>query len=659
MKSLWNDDAAAACAGDPLQLRVYTSRLLGREPSLVLHGGGNTSVKVSQTNLFGDREDVLFIKGSGWDLATIEAAGFAPVKLDPLRRMAALERLSDTDMVRAQRAAMTDPSAPTPSVEAILHAIIPFAVVDHTHADAVVAISNTPSGEARIREIYGGRVLIVPYVMPGFVLARKVYELTRTVDWSRYDGMVLLQHGIFTWGDDARASYEQMIRLVSLAEAYLQTKRATAAPRQAATVPGPDIELNLARLRQAASRVRGTPLIARLDTSAEAAGFAGLPTVSSLVTRGPLTPDHVIRTKPHAALVESDATAAIQRFAADYEAYFKRNAPAGLSPLDPAPRWAVWPRVGTVTLGPSARDVEIATDIVRHTVRAIQWAEALESWQALPERELFDVEYWELEQAKLRQGGSRPPFQGRVALVTGAASGIGRASAEMLHAQGAAVVALDLNPDVTRHFVAVGQLGLVCDVTDAGALRAALAAGIRHFGGLDIVVSNAGLFSPSERLEQLTDANWDRSLALNLTSHRLLLQLAVPYLRLGFQPTIIINASKNVPAPGPGAGAYSVAKAGLTQLARVAALELAKDGIRVNVLHPHAVFDTAAWTTDVLEARAKHYGMTVEEYKRNNLLGVEVTSADVAALVCAMAGAPFARTTGAQVPIDGGSDRVI
>ncbi len=200
MKSLWNDKEASGSEGDPLRLRVYTSRLLGREPSLVLHGGGNTSVKTTATTLFGDREDLLYIKGSGWDLATIEAAGFAPVRLQVLTRMAELPRLTDTEMVRAQRAAMTDPGAPTPSVEAILHAIIPFTFVDHTHADAVVAISNTPGGEARIREVYQDRVLVVPYVMPGFVLARKVFELSRGLDWSRYEGMVLLHHGDFQLG---------------------------------------------------------------------------------------------------------------------------------------------------------------------------------------------------------------------------------------------------------------------------------------------------------------------------------------------------------------------------------------------------------------------------------------------------------------------------
>ena len=659
MKSLWNDADAQTCGGDPLRLRIYTSRLLGREPALVLHGGGNTSVKAPATNLFGDVEQLLYVKGSGWDLATIEAQGFAPVKMDVLLRMATLDQLADTDMVRVQRAAMTDPGAPTPSVEAILHAIIPFAFVDHTHADATVAVSNTPDGDRFIQEVYGDRILVIPYVMPGFVLAREVYRRTKGMDWSRYDGMVLLHHGVFSWGNDAKRSYERMIELVSRAETFLEQRKATGVAHRTGATTVTGIEGTIAQLRHAASKARGSAMIVRLDDSPEAAGFADRPDVATIATRGPLTPDHVIRTKPLALVVSTDPAADISSYAAAYLAYFERHKQPGQTMLDPAPRWGVWPGVGTVTLGPTAKDAAIAADIVRHTVRAIQWSESLGGWQALPEADLFEVEYWDLEQAKLKQGGAKPPFAGKIALVTGAASGIGRACAEMLLAQGAAVAALDLTPEVTRLFNKADALGLSCDVTKLAAMQSAVAQTVRRFGGIDIVVSNAGIFSPSESLDKMTAENWQRSLDLNLTSAQHLIQLTIPYLRLGVDPTIIINASKNVPAPGPGAGAYSVAKAGLTQLARVAALELAKDGIRVNVLHPHAVFDTAAWTPEVLAARAKHYGMTVDQYKRNNLLSLEVTSKDVAALVCAMAGAPFAKTTGAQVPIDGGSDRVV
>jgi len=659
VQSLWNDRDAAACHNDPLALRAYTSRLLGREPSLVLHGGGNTSVKAPITNLFGEPEQVLLVKGSGWDLATITEAGFAPVRLDVLQRMAELPKLTDTDMVKAQRAATLDPGAPTPSVEAILHAIIPFAWVDHTHADAVVTVTNTPDGGRRVREIYGDRVLIVPYVMPGFILARAVYEMTRQTDWRALDGLILLNHGVFTFGDDARASYELMIKLVGQAEDYLAANgKKKSSPVKAAGAP-PDALAQLARLRKAVSTARGSSMVARLDQGGDALEFASLPGVADLASRGPLTPDHVIRTKPKGMVVGQDPVASVQEYGVRYEQYFARHRTSGLSALDSAPRWAVLPGVGTITFGGSAADADIAADIVRHTRRAIQAAETLGGWMPLGEAELFEVEYWELEQAKLKKPGSPRPFQGKVAVVTGAASGIGKAVAEALHGAGAAVLGLDINPSIKTQFNQSGLAGGVCDVTDQAAVTASVEKAVGLFGGLDLLVSNAGLFTPSSALADLDEATWQKSLALNLSSHRYLLQAATPYLKLGVDPAVLIIGSKNVPAPGPGAGAYSVAKAGLTQLARVAALELAGDGIRVNVMHPHAVFDTGAWTPEVLAERARSYGVSVEEYKAKNLLKAEVTSADVAALALAMLGAPFAKTTGAQVPIDGGNDRVI
>jgi NAD(P)-dependent dehydrogenase (short-subunit alcohol dehydrogenase family) len=327
--------------------------------------------------------------------------------------------------------------------------------------------------------------------------------------------------------------------------------------------------------------------------------------------------------------------------------------------LDPAPRWAIWPSQGTIAFGASPADVAIVADIVQHTQNAILSAESLGGWRPLDERQLFEVEYWELEQAKLAKAGSRPPMGGKVALVTGAASGIGRACADMLMDQGAAVAGLDINPGIATRFTRSAFLGLTCDVTDRVALAQAVRETVRRFGGLDCLITNAGLFTPSTPLDQLDDDTWARSLELNLTSHQTLLRSAIPFLRLGIEPAVVVIGSKNVPAPGPGAAAYSVAKAGLTQLARVAALELARDGIRVNVIHPHAVFDTAAWSPEVLEQRARSYGITVEEYKAKNLLGVEVSSRDVATLALAMLGPAFAKTTGAQVPIDGGNDRVI
>jgi rhamnose utilization protein RhaD (predicted bifunctional aldolase and dehydrogenase)/NAD(P)-dependent dehydrogenase (short-subunit alcohol dehydrogenase family) len=665
MKSRWNDSEAAALGGSPLALRVYTSRLLGAEPSLVLHGGGNTSVKIRELNLFGREEHLLYVKGSGWDLKTIEAKGFAPVRMETLLELATLERLSDSDMVRAQRSAMTDPSAPTPSVEAILHAILPHRFVDHTHADAIVALTNTPRGPELIREALGERILYVPYVMPGFVLARHVFEATRGIDWAAYDGMVLLHHGLFTFSDDANESYEKTIRLVTLAEERVPTRTAISIPTESAPEPSVDELVGIAKLRRAVSAKLGAPAIARLTSTSEARAFADRADVETVSGRGPLTPDHILHTKrvplvlPR-VLDDGSIAAKLDAFERDYRVYFERHASGRpLEMLDVAPRWAIWPGHGAFAFGPTAARALVVDDITRHTRAAIEIAERMGGWVALPQRDLFDMEYWELEQAKLGKATSVPVLQGKVALVTGAAGGIGKASVDALRAAGAAVVALDVSPSITTAFKGAGVLGLVCDVTDRVALERAVALGVQTFGGLDIVVPNAGIFPSSQPIASLDDELWGRTISMNLTSQMALLRACAPFLALGHEPAIVVVASKNVPAPGPGAAAYSASKAGLTQLARVAALELGPKGVRVNVLHPHAVMDTALWTPELLESRAKHYGMTVDEYKRNNLLKVEVRSKDVADLVVAMAGPLFSKTTGAQVPVDGGSDRII
>jgi len=657
MKNLWDDHEASRYIDDPLELRAYTSRLIGQDEDLVLHGGGNTSVKAVTTDFFGDSREVLYVKGSGWDLGDIEAAGFAPVKLDVLKRMAQLDSLSDTDMVTQQRAAMLDPGAPNPSVEAILHAIIPYRYVDHTHADAVVSITNTSNGEERIREIYGDRVLIIPYVMPGFVLSKKVVELAEHIDWGKLEGMVLMNHGIFSFADDAKLSYERMLKLVGEANDYLAQQNAleikTATRHEA-------IELSeLARIRQSVSKLTGKAMLCQVDDSPEAIAFSRLDEVADIATRGPLTPDHVIRTKRIPMIVDGDVEQAVSGYEADYRTYFDANNDGTLTCLDAAPRWAVWPGRGVISFGASTKEAGIIADIVRHTMRCIQWAESLGGWQALPASDIFEVEYWELEQAKLKKAGSAPLFQGKVALVTGAASGIGKASVESLLARGAAVIALDIDPAINGLFDSKHVLGLTCDICDADVVRQSLEQGINRFGGLDIVISNAGIFPSSLTIADMDDYTWKSSIDINLTSHQQLLTLCIPYLRHGIDAAVIIIGSKNVPAPGPGASAYSAAKAGLNQLVRIAAMELASDGIRVNTVHPNAVFDTAIWTDEVLGKRAAHYGLSVEEYKTNNLLKVEVTSHDVAEMVCEMAGPLFGRTTGAQLPIDGGNERVI
>ena len=661
MRSQWEESAAQACGDDALALRVYTSRLIGREPSLVLHGGGNTSVKAAAPDVFGDAQEAIWVKGSGWDLATIESGGFAPLRLDGVRRMAGLPSLSDGRMVAMLRSLLLDPAAPTPSVEAILHAIIPFKFVDHTHADAVVTITNTPGGVERIGEIYGNRIFIVPYVMPGFALAKEVFDMTNEMDWAEVEGIILLNHGVFTFGDDARSSYERMIQLVTEAEDYLDVQAPwDESPGEGQDISGSDLKF-LARTRRAVSRAAGMPMVARVDPSPPNVAFSRRADVATIASRGPLTPDHVLRTKRTPVILAdgSDPGDAVAAFAGAYGEYFQANTDGSLRALDPAPRWAVWPGRGTITFGAALADAVIAGDIVAHTIPAIERAEMIGGWEALPEDDVFDVEYWELEQAKLARAPARADFSGRVAVVTGAASGIGRACVEAFLAAGACVAALDRNSSVEGLWDDVRVCACPCDVTDACAVAFAIESAVRRYGGIDFLVSNAGIFPATARIAELSPETWEKSLSVNLDAHLGLLQKALPFLEMGIDPAIVIVGSKNVPAPGRGAAAYSVAKAGLTQLARVAALEFAPAGIRVNVLHPNDVFDTGIWSREVLEARAAEYGMDVETYKRRNLLGVEVISSDVAALAVALCGRLFGRTTGAQVPVDGGNDRVL
>jgi len=665
MKSLWQDNNAAPYINDPLLARVYSSKLLGKDPSLVLHGGGNTSVKTSIVNIFAEQEDILYVKGSGWDLATIEAPGFAAVRLDTLKRLATLEELSDAQMVSEQRAAMIDPNAPTPSVEAILHALIPYKFVDHTHADAVVTLSNTKDGEQIIRNLYGDRILIIPYVMPGFILAKKIHELTIDTNWDNIDGMVLMHHGVFSFANDAKTSYENMIDIVTKAEDYIELNRSEPYSSRASLSTTPKLNsLVLAKIRKSVSDMAGNAMLASLTNNELSLEFVNQKNVAKISCSGPLTPDHVIRTKRIPAIIDDDPIKALQNYGDEYKNYFSQFAQPHHNCLDTAPRWAVWPNNGTISFGTSISGVNIVADIVKHTIKSVQNAERLGGWQALPAKDIFDIEYWELEQAKLKKSNSASSFQGKVALVTGAASGIGKATVKKLQALGAAVIALDISESITsmfnhKHSRQTSILGLVCDVTSDKDIKNSIELGIARYGGLDFVVSNAGTFPSSSTIADMSSELWNTSIKTNLTSHQKILSATIPYLELGINPAILMVGSKNVPAPGPGAAAYSVAKAGLTQLARVAALELAGKNIRVNTIHPNAVFDTAIWTDEILEKRAAHYGLSVQEYKSNNLLKSEVTSADVADLICTMLGPSFSKTTGAQVPIDGGNERVI
>ena len=657
MLNRWNDQDAARHTTD-LALRVYTSRLLGQDKSLVLHGGGNTSVKVTETNLVGEEEEILYVKGSGWDLETIEEAGFAPVRMAHLLKLAQLETLTDPQMVNELKTNMTLASAPSPSVETILHAALPYKYVDHTHADAVVTITNSQNGLARIQEIYGEDMVIIPYVMPGFDLARLCAERFATEATDRTIGMILMNHGIFSFGETAKGSYDRMIELVARAEDYLKANEAWTLPPHKATTTDRLLRGEISKLRQEISAAAGFPLLLSTDMTPACLAFAQREDITTISQQGPATPDHVIRTK-RLPLLGRDVTG----YTAAYRNYFEENAALPKDEktiLDPAPRMVLDPELGLCSIGRRAKDAAIINDIYHHTQEIIQRATLLGGYQALPARDIFDVEYWDLEQAKLRKGGTPPKFSGEVALVTGAASGIGKACVDALLERGAAVVGLDIDAEIEQLYQGPDFLGLVCDVTDEEQISQALESAVRHFGGLDMLILNAGIFPSGCRINALATEQWHKVLSVNLDANLVLMREGYPLLKLApAGGRVVIIGSKNVPAPGPGAAAYSASKAALNQLARVAALEWGSDGIRINSLHPDAVFDTALWTDEVLQNRATHYNLSIEEYKRKNLMGVEVCSRDVANLATEMCGPLFAKTTAAQIPVDGGNDRVI
>ncbi len=656
MKSLWNEAEAAQFPG-ALGLRVYTSRLLGRDKSLVLHGGGNTSVKLREKNLFAEEEEILYVKGSGWDMETIEAAGFSPVKLDYVRRLASLPSLSDPQMVNELATHTLRAGAPAPSVETILHAILPHKYVDHTHADAVLSVSNSPDGEKRIRDIYASKVVVIPYIMAGFDLAAYCAREFPRQATKNTVGMVLLSHGVFSFSADARESYELMIDLVSLAEKYLQAHKAWSIGLPPVSAPAFKREA-AASLRHDVSALAGFPLLCRCNDTPRFLGFARHPDVARISQGGPATPDHVIRTKPLPMLGKD-----VAGFGVAYREYFERNAKAAREPktiLDSAPRMALDRELGFAAFGRTAKDTGIVEDLYEHTIDVILRAEALGGWHALQDKHTFDIEYWDLEQAKLNKGGNPPIFAGEVALVTGAASGIGKACVEAFLKRGAAVAGLDRNPAIVNLFKRQDYLGLACDLTDAKAIQAAMDAAVKRFGGVDMLVLNAGIFPASQAITDIAPEMWKSAMAVNVDANLLLMQACHGLLKLAPRGgRVVVIGSKNVPAPGMGAAAYSVSKAALNQLARVAALEWARDGIRINTIHPNAVYDTALWTDEVLASRARAYNLSVEQYKRNNLLRTEVSSKDVAELTAEMCGPLFSKTTAAQVPVDGGTEKLV
>ena len=680
MKSGWVDSEARAAIdryaahgiGRDLATRVYTTRLLGRDPRLVLHGGGNTSVKTTMPDLLGDEVAVLCVKGSGADMAAIEPAGLPAVRLDRLRRLRARTELSDEDMVRVQRENLLEPAAPNPSVETLLHAFLPHRFVDHTHANAILSLVDQPDGEAICAELYDGRMSVVPYVMPGFALAKMaadVYDAKPDAE-----GLILHKHGIFTFGDGAREAYERMIALVTLAEERLQRNRKAVfvtaqLPQAVAPVTAVAPILRGACSRKDAN-IEGAwrRLILDFRTGPEIVNFVGGADLARYGQAGVVTPDHTIRTKNWPLVVAAPedgktddfkraARAAVTAFVERYDSYFARqNARVGgiKKALDPLPRVALVPGLGLFGLGRSKKDARIAADLAQCAIEVITDAEAIGRFELISEAEMFDMEYWSLEQAKLSAAAEKP-LAGQIAVITGAGGTIGAATAKAFAAAGAEVALLDLDERAAQAAAkALGGAALAvrCDVTDAASVSAAFDRVVEAFGGVDIVVSNAGA-AWQGRIGEVPEHVLRQSFELNFYGHQRVAQAAVKIMLA--QDTggcLLFNVSKQAVNPGPNFGPYGLPKAATLFLVRQYAVDYGADGIRANAVNADRI-RSGLLTGDFIAARAKARGVSEKDYLSGNLLGREVTAEDVAQAFLHQA--LELKTTGDVTTVDGGN----
>lgn len=691
----FQQNLASRGVAETVAARTYTARLLGQETSLVLHGGGNTSAKGIERDVFGEGVEVLYIKGSGSDLASIEPPGHPAVRLGSLRKLRSLPTLTDEQMVNELRLALLDAHAPNPSVETLLHAWLPARFVDHTHADAVLAMADQPDAERICTHVFGRGLVWVPYVMPGFELAKRCSDAfdalvkrgeTPTV-------IVLEKHGIFTFGETAKESYEAMIAAVTRAERYLTDSRRTTSflPGQISSAGSlassrhmlwgnSDRARLLPRIRGVLAKLAGAaeesgPLLS-VRTTDTVLSFLERPDAEELAATGCATPDHVIRTKPWALFLAKPDYAdldefrdrvehSIVQYAHAYDNYFEsmcRTKNVQRTKLDPWPRVILLPGVGICAVGRTLKEADIAADIYEHTVQVMTDAADIGTYEPVSRSDLFDMEYWSLEQGKLQVGKKAPaPLAGKIALVTGAASGIGQATAAKLLQLGAHVALLDRDGEALAH-VHEGlaakhgkrtALAITCDVTQSKSVSAATNSAVAFFGGLDIVVSNAGN-APEGRLDTARGEEALReSLEVNLLAHNHVARAASEVmLAQGTGGVILFNASKAAFNPGAGFGPYAVAKSALVGLMRQYAVDLGKYGIRANAVNADRV-RTQLFGGGLAESRAKNRGLTVDEYFRSNLLSREVEGDHVADAFVYLAQAPV--TTGCVITVDGGN----
>lgn len=679
MRSRWNDAEARSLAG--LDLLVYASRLIGAETSLVVWGGGNTSIKVAERDHRGRESAVLRVKGSGSDLKSIQRKDFPGVRMDDIVALLDRDDMGDQEMVSYLAHGLIDPAGPRPSIETLLHGFLPAPAVVHTHADAIVSLTNNDRASETLASVYGKDVIALAYRRPGFRISREVADAIAARPEAR--ALILERHGTITWGDTVREAYEATIDLISRAEDAIAARRAgrrlfggarvpvaePAQRRATALALAPGLRGLLGRRRRVVLAFDDTPAVTEFVSSEHAARLSQV---------GPATPDHTIYTKRVACFVDgapgADAAAlpgaverSVEGYAADYTRYFEAHRFEGAGLLDALPRVVLVPGLGMFTAGRDRRTAGIVNDIYHHTIAVMGNASAFGDYVSLSPRDTFEVEYWPLELYKLTLAPPERELARRIALVTGGASGLGRAIARRLAAEGAHVVVGDLDETGARKVAdeiaaAVGggrALGLRMDVTSEASVRGAFEETVLAYGGLDILVSNAGI-AHSSPVVRMDLADWERSFAVNARGHFLVAREAMRVMlaqELG--GALVFVATKNVMSPGKDFAAYSAAKAAEAQLAKVLALEGAPHGIRSNIVNPDAIFqDSGLWSPEVRRERAAAQGIAVEEleefYRKRNLLAVRILPDDVAEAVLFLASDRSSKTTGCTLTVDGG-----
>lgn len=677
MQNRWSESDARGLQG--LDLLVYASRLMGQDQSLVLWGGGNTSLKQTEPDFRGRETRVLRVKGSGSDMKAVQPKDFPGVRMEDVLPLIDREAMSDEEMVAYLARVLMEPDSPRPSIETLLHTWIPRAFVLHSHADAILSLTNVAAGDTHVRRCLGDEVAIVPYRRPGFTLAKQVALAYRANPSVR--GVVLMNHGLITWADDAREAYATHIELVSRAEQATNPgeRRVFGPMRRPPLDEGArrSIAARLAPVIRGAVSARQRAIL-RYDDSPAVLNFLASEDAAALSRVGAATPDHMLNTKrlplwvdvsdpADADAVGSGLQAGVTSYIEEHIAYVERHNRDGLPILDPAPRVILVPGIGMWSTGKDAARAVIPAEIYQHTIGVIAGAQAIDRYASLDEANAFDAEYWPLELYKLTLLPPEKDLARRVALVTGAGRGIGRAIAERFAAEGAHVIVTDIDAAAAQAAAGCivereGQgraIGLGLDVTDTASVESAFRTAALTFGGIDIVVSNAGI-AESAPLEHLTAEQWRRSFEVNATGHFLLTRTAIEIMRRqGLGGSIIFIASKNVVSPGRDFAAYSAAKAAEAQLARIVAIEAGEYGIRSNIINPDAVFEgSGLFSQELRENRARAHGVAPDQletfYQQRNLLKVRVTGEDVAEAALFFASDRSQKTTGAMLSVDGG-----